>query len=121
MWFHDETLTERTIFVFVPAAEAATLDLDGVSAPPGKDVSLVYVASSINYLPILKQVATFEVHGNTLTQTVVADVGALPGTQYETDILALDEDMLQLESNKDPSGSRAYTRVERCPSENIIG
>ena len=121
-WIHESTVDGRqTIFGFLAADELGAIDLEGSAPPPGKDVSVVYQAASPYYVPVLQQVATYEVVDGALRQTVIADIAAPPGTTYATPILSLAESSLQLQSANDPSGARTYARTPRCLSVTHTG
>ena len=120
-WLHQSADGTQTIFGFLAADELASIDLEGNAPPPGKDVSVVYQALSPYYVPVLVQVATYEVVDGALRQTVVADIAAPPGTAYSTKIVSLADASLELQSAIDPSGARTYTRTPRCLSVTHTG
>jgi hypothetical protein len=119
-WHHDDGMV-RTIFAFVPGADVpSTVEKEPeLTYPPGEALGLVYQATT--YSMDLQQVTTFEVTDDAIVQTVIGDVSSPPGTMFSTKILAFDGETMTLESSKDPSGMRTYTRSERCPNENNLG
>ncbi len=112
---------DQWVFGFIPADQVATAFYDPeVTVPPNKDLGVVYWRGADGDAADL-QITTYEVSGDQLLQTVIADTGSLPGTMYGTKIIDFDESMMTLESKNDPSGMRTYLKKPRCPIETIVG
>lgn len=112
----------QTVFAFLPPEgrddvfREPELDL-----PADEDISVVFTGSVLDRGLTDSQVATYELQGDALVQTVIGDVLAPPGTMYSTKILAFDGATMTLESKNDPSGERTYTKSARCPNESRLG
>ncbi|MEO7327071.1 MAG: hypothetical protein ABI193_00730, partial [Minicystis sp.] len=123
-WLNEDSAKALTVFGFEPGAEAPwelPLDENMVSAG-GKPVSAVYQADDFTNNPILVQLATWELSGDDIVQTVLADQNEVPGKQYSTHILSFHEgESMELESTKDPSGKRTYSFHPTCPITNHMG
>ncbi|MFO0593197.1 MAG: hypothetical protein U0441_36980 [Polyangiaceae bacterium] len=92
-----------------------------LTLPADEDISVVFQGTPQDRGVTDMQVATYELEGDVLHQTVIGDVSALPGTEYGTKVLAFDGKTMTLESKNDPSGQRTYTRYDRCPNESHLG
>ena len=103
---------EQLVFAFAPASEAEELfNLSGnMVAPQTQPVGAVY------QLDQLVQLTTFEATSSALTQTVLADVGSVPGTKFSTRIDGFERGVsMQLESKKLDGGSRPWDFYDFCP------
>lgn len=115
----------RTTFGFTSAERAPLVlpfALYDIPVPDGDAVSVVYrgIVDSGDQDDI--QYATYSVVGGHILQTVLGDIGALPGTEYSTRILQFARgESMTLESDLDPSGARTYRWHARCPLDNSAG
>lgn len=115
----------RTTFGFTSAERAPLVlpfALYDLPVPEGDPVSVVYrgIAGSADQEDI--QYATYSVDGGRIHQIVLGDIGALPGTEYSTQILQFTRgESMTIESDLDPSGARTYRWHARCPLDNAAG
>lgn len=109
---------EQLVFAFAPASEAEELfNLSGnMVAPQTQPVGAVY------QLDQLVQLTTFEATERALNQTVLADMGSVPGTKFSTRIDGFERGVsMQLESKKLDGGSRPWDFYDFCPRSKDLG
>jgi hypothetical protein len=123
-WLNEDSDKRFTVFGFESGEDAPwelPLEENMVSAG-GKPVSAVYLADDVVNVPDLVQLATWELSGEDIIQTVLADQNEVPGKQYSTHIYAFHEgESMELESKNDPSGKRSYSYHPTCPITNHMG
>ncbi len=109
---------EHTVFAFAAPADAEALFSLSANmvAPQTKPVSAVYQNDS------LMQLATYSATATELTQEVLVDANAAPGTKYATKIFSFERSVkMRLASKQDPSGARDWRYFDFCPESGEFG